>query len=433
MAREAMLEPGQDVWVAVSGGVDSMVLLHVLRQLGHPCHVAHVDHGLRGAGSDADRAFVEAYAKEQGLPFKATKVDIRNAAAGGSVQMAAREMRYAWFKELLQAGPHAIALGHHGDDAVETLLINLLRGVGTHGWAGMPAVTQVPEGRFVRPLLGLDRAQVGAYAAEHGIPFREDPSNADPKYLRNRVRRELLPLMEELRPGAAHTLARATRLMREMTEVAALYLGNEARQWTDTAGTLRIPLGRLLEGPAPHLLLLHVLAGQQAHPALVGQVLERVADRATGARFHVGDLRLTVERDCLVVDHGPVGFPSITIPEDGVADGTEAPFQWQLVAPEEVDLGRGMGTVWLDMDKLRFPLLLRPWMPGDRMRPVGLKGSKLISDILIDAGAPRDKKEGTYVLVAGDEVVWLEGHRVAEGFSPGPETRQVLRIGPAER
>src|SRR6185369_6852860 len=161
IAREQLLAEREPVWVAVSGGVDSMVLLHLLRALGHPCSVVHVDHGLRGTESDGDRAFVEAYCTERKVPFRALRVDPVAEAEeqGGSVQMAARDLRYAGFNELLREGPHRMALGHHADDAVETLLLHLMRGTGVHGWAAIPA----KAGAFVRPLLAVDRAAIQAY------------------------------------------------------------------------------------------------------------------------------------------------------------------------------------------------------------------------------------------------------------------------------
>ncbi|MEO8734861.1 MAG: tRNA lysidine(34) synthetase TilS, partial [Flavobacteriales bacterium] len=144
MRREAMPTPSSPTWVAVSGGVDSMVLLHVLRELGHTCIVAHVDHGLRGAASDGDCQFVEYHAMRLGLPFRSVRVDVMAAANGISVEMAARELRYGWFSELLFEGPDRLAMGHHRDDATETLLLNLLRGTGTHGWAGIQPVASIP-------------------------------------------------------------------------------------------------------------------------------------------------------------------------------------------------------------------------------------------------------------------------------------------------
>lgn len=425
--REQMLEPGEPLWVAVSGGVDSMVLLHVLRELGHPCRVAHVDHGLRGAESDADRTFVEEQAQLLGLPFRSVRVDPKAGAEGISVQMAARELRYAWFKELLREEPACIALGHHRDDVVETLLLNLLRGIGAHGWAGIPPVTQLKEGRICRPLLSVDRERIITYATANNIPFREDASNTDPHYLRNRVRTELLPLMENMRPGARRTLARGTQLLDELAIAAELQLAREAEGLTmDTKGMLQIPFERLAESAAPRLLLMRLFHGLDPHPDLIGQLLEAVRERSTGAHFRIGDRQVSVERDRLVVDSPQDGFPTFTISASQAGNGHSGHFSWGIRDVSEVDLAQGMNTAWLDLDQLEFPMRMRPWQVGDRMRPVGLSGSKLVSDILIDAGASRSAKAGSYVLVSGSSIVWLVGHRIAEGYSPGRGTKKVF-------
>lgn len=429
LAHGRMLQTGEPVWVAVSGGVDSMVLLHVLLEIGHPCRVAHVDHGLRGEASTADRYFVEGEARRLGLAFRWVKVDVKEE-EGRSVQMAARELRYGWFRELLREGPHVMALGHHRDDAVETLLLHLMRGMGVHGWGGIPPVTRLHEGRICRPLLDLDRAEILAYASGKGIHFREDASNTDPKYLRNRVRAELLPRMEELRPGARRSLARASRLLPELAALAEERLQRLAQELvTDEGGGVqRLALDKLMESPAPHLLLMHVLGMDRPHPDVIGQVLEAVAAGAVGARFQAGRRRLTVESGSLVIDQGAVGFPTFTIHEAQADGGSQGPFTWAACPPGEVDLAQGPATVWLDRSKLTFPLVLRPWKPGDRMRPVGLKGSKLVSDILTDARVPRTEKEAAYVLVSGGVLAWVAGHRVAQGFEAAGNTTQVLRI-----
>lgn len=424
-----MLGPGEPLWVAVSGGVDSMVLLRVMHALGHPCHVAHVDHGLRGAESDRDRLFVEEAARTLGVPFRSVRVDVQAAGKGLSVQMAARGLRYAWFKELLCEGPEVIALGHHGDDAAETLLLHLLRGIGPKGWSGIPPVTQLPEGRIVRPLLCSGRAAICEHALRNGISFREDASNSDPKYLRNRVRHELLPLMEELRPGARTTLARGAGLLRELHLAARLGMDQEVQGVVPGPnGGRSIPLSLIRHSVAPRLLLLRLLDPVHPHPDLLDQLLEAIDQGATGTGFQAGSYQLMVERDNLSVQQGTVGFPIYPVDLSPPFSGTAGPFRWSLCQPDQIDLGQGMGTAWLDLARLEAPLVLRPWRRGDRMRPIGLKGSKLISDMLIDAHVPAQSKAGSYVLTSGERVVWLVGHRVAEGFAPGPGTRQVLRL-----
>ncbi len=428
MRREAMPSANSPTWVAVSGGVDSMVLLHVLRELGHTCLVAHVDHGLRGAASDGDRQFVEDHAMRLGLPFRSVRVDVMAAANGISVEMAARELRYGWFSELLFEGPDRLAMGHHRDDATETLLLNLLRGTGTHGWAGIQPVAAILGGSIYRPLLCVGREEILAYARENNIPFREDASNAEPKYLRNRVRNELLPFLEELRPGSRMTLARATDRLREMTEAAS--------RWTEEAtahlvpneeGVMRIPVELLRKSSTPHLLLQHLLRDSGPHPDVIDQLIDAIHDGSTGAVFYMGDRRVTMGRDHVLIDRAVDGFPSfpINLAEESGAAG---PFCWERCKSNALPKAFDPHTAWLDLAKLKEPLVLRPWKAGDRMRPAGLGGSKLVSDLLIDAKVPRNEKAGAYVLVSGETIIWLVGHRLAEGVSANEASAAVLRV-----
>lgn len=422
--RQALLQAGEPLWVAVSGGVDSMVLLHVLRELGHPCHAAHVDHDLRGGESDADVLFVRTYCEERSIPFRSIKVDVvaQAALSGGSVQSAARALRYEWFGELVEQGPKTLALAHHGDDAIETLFIHLMRGMGLHGWETIPP----RSGAFIRPLLAEGRESIMAYAMRHGIQFREDGSNADPKYLRNRVRHELLPLLETWRPGTHRTLGRNVALLRELDALAQQHV---AEVLSDIApgpdGTTRIPFARILEGRTPRLVLYRALGHLGLHPDRYEDLIDAISNSSVGASFPAGDHRVFVDREELVI--APVvALRSWAVAAPANLD-SEVPLRFASCDAADVDLAQGPTVAWLDVEALRFPLELRPWRHGDRMHPIGLGGSKLVSDMLIDAKVPRDRKAHCYVLVSGGAIVWLCGLRIAEGFQAKATSRSVWR------
>ncbi|MEO8591328.1 MAG: tRNA lysidine(34) synthetase TilS [Flavobacteriales bacterium] len=423
--RQRLAFAGEPLWVAVSGGLDSMVLLHLLRELGHDCHVAHVDHGLRGIESDADRAFVEAYCAERSIVFRSIKVDVASHAAafGASLQSAARELRYTWFNELVSSGPAAMAMAHHRDDAIETLFLHLMRGMGLRGWGTIP----VRSGPFIRPLLDEGREDIAAYAAHHRIPFREDASNTDPKYLRNRVRNELLPMLENWRPGTRRALGRNVELLRELDALAQRATGEVMMGLVAAEdGTLRIPFARVMESGAPKLVLYRALGDLQLHPDRFEDILTAISERSVGASFPAGDRVVFIDRDQLVIAPASEERRSWKIEAPELIP-PDAPLMISHSIPEGIDLHQGAEVAWLDADTLLFPLELRPWRDGDRMRPIGLGGSKLVSDILIDAKVPRHQKDACYVLVAADTIVWLCGHRIAEGFQAKATSRSVLR------
>lgn len=281
--ERGLLHPGEPLWVAVSGGVDSMVLLHVLRTLGHPCHVAHVDHGLRGAESDADSEFVRAHCERLGVPFAVRRVDVtgRAASTGESTQMAARALRLEWFNEVVQQGPHKMAMAHHVDDVIETFFLGLMQGMGAKGWGSIPA----RSGSFIRPLLEVSRTQILAYAEAHLIGWREDASNSSDAYLRNRIRHELLPLLEGWRPGTHKAMARNMRLFGELGELAA-QAGARTLEGVlpEADGTLRIPFARITD-TTPVLVLHHLLRGKGFHPDRFDDMLEAIRRVTQGRIF----------------------------------------------------------------------------------------------------------------------------------------------------
>lgn len=421
-----LLDLGDPIRVAVSGGVDSMVLLHVLRELGHPCQVAHVDHGLRGTESDADRVLVQDYCQAHRIPFVAHRVDVvaHSATTGTSMQMAARSLRYAWFNELVATGPDKMALAHHADDAIETFFMGMMQGMGLHGWEGIP----VRSGPFIRPLLGCRRVEILGYARVHEIPWREDASNADTTYLRNRIRHELLPQLEQWRSGTHHNLARNVRLFRELDQLAQGAVNDAVNDLVpDQDGTLRVPFDRLRSRGVPLLTLHHLLRAKGFHPDQLDGILQAVDQAHTGAVFLRGDDQVLVDRTELVIGAVPGQLPMWTI---AAADAVPQDAPLRITAEGLVGHvpENGPNVVRLDPDALEFPLELRPWREGDRMRPVGLGGSKLISDILIDAKVPRDRKHRTYVLVHDERILWLCGHRIAEGVRAVSGAPHALRF-----
>ncbi len=419
-----LLRHGEPVWVAVSGGVDSMVLLHVLRSMGHPCHVAHVDHGLRGAESDADRAFVQAHCIRLGVPFVVHRVDVKGrvSTTGESTQMAARELRLAWLKQRALADPHLVATAHHADDVIETFLIGLLQGMGAKGWGGIP----VRSGAFIRPLIDVPRAEILAYARAHDITWREDASNASDAYLRNRVRHELLPLMETLRPGARKAMGRNMRLFGELGALAAEHGANATEDLRPEAdGTLRIPFDRFA-GTAPRLSLHHVLRGLGFHPDRADDMLKAMRMGHTGAWFPSDTADVFVDREQLVIAPRAAQERQWNIPSADAVPA-DAPLRIRIVPAADIDPAQGPGTAWLDADRVTFPLVLRPWRAGDRLQ-LGGGGTKLVSDILIDAKVPRDRKRNVHVLSDAQRVLWLCGWRIDGGSKACGTSHRILRF-----
>ena len=303
-----MLAPKAPVLVAVSGGVDSMVLMHLLHERGHPVTAVHVDHGLRGAASDADRLFVEDRCTALGIPCLTTRVDAGALAVaeGISIQMAARSLRYAWFRECMErTGIPVLATAHHRDDVVETLLMNVMRGVGVVGLGG---IRPIQDG-IIRPLIHVERQRIEEHAKAEGIPYREDASNTDPHYLRNRVRHELLPVMEDLAPGARRTIGRTADLLLEVSDLVQPMLAEEVEAMRSPRGWWS---GPLRSSTHPHLLLGEIFRGHALHPDVLSDILLAVRHGSVGAEFSVGEQRVVVDREeLMLVQEAAAGTPGI--------------------------------------------------------------------------------------------------------------------------
>lgn len=440
--RDCGVAPGARLLVAVSGGVDSMVLLAALARLqgrlGLRLHVAHVHHGLRGRAADRDAAFVVAEAARLGLGATVARLDPAGRRPGESVQVWAREARYRCLAAIADRVRAAhIAVAHTRDDQAETVLLNLLRGTGPRGLGGIPPVRD----RILRPLLEVSRAEVEAYATVAQLPFRADASNASDAYRRNRVRHHLLPLLaKEYNPRIVESLASLAPLVRE--DDAAL---------TAQAASLVEQAGREA-GPAVRL---DVAALRAAAPAVARRAFQAVFQRVTQGRHaltrrHLAALRLLLARGVVV------GLPGgcearregaeirIGPPADAAPAGRPAGRIQAAESAGEVPLRPGIWTSWpplacrvrvrrlaagdipsvqvnpwqavLSPRLMEEPLSLRGWRPGDRFRPLGMSGQKKLQDFFVDAKVPRRERGRIPLLVAGERIVWVVGHRIAENF-----------------
>ena len=443
--QHQLIVPRARVLVGVSGGVDSVVLMEVLKHLGYACEVAHVNYQLRGDASDGDEAFVRARCQQRGVPFHGETVDAAAyaEAQGLSMQEAARDLRYAFFARIAErVGLRYVALAHHIDDQAETVLLNLLRGTGPEGLAGMPVQRPLAPGSnamLVRPLLGLRRAEIEAFARQEGLAWREDESNLSPRYQRNALRNAVLPLLEKhFGDAAPANIARSAGLVREYVDdtfhqALATYFEQAARPDAqqlnlDTLDTLAPVWRRRLILEACHRWLPAV----QRHAALAEEV-EALLEAQPGRRVVLKGGTVWRERDALVfmpppeinaADNSPIPIhPGITVDLKPGSLRIEVSDE----RPARLDTDAPM-TVFADADRLSFPLLARRWQPGDRFRPLGMAGTKKISDFLTDARVPPHRRAGTWVLVSGTEIVWVVGLRLAEDVRVEPGTTRFAKF-----
>ncbi len=440
-----LITPGARVLVGVSGGVDSVVLMVVMKALGYGPVAAHVNYQLRGAASDGDAAFVEALCKKLDVPFHGAVIDGAALAReqGLSLQEAARDARYAFFARVAEAEDlRFVALAHHRDDQAETVLLHLLRGAGPEGLAGMPVKRPLAPGSaalLVRPFLGTPRREIEAFARSEGLAWREDESNTSLKYQRNVLRNAVLPMIEKhFGEAASANIARSGALVRAYVEeafrqeVAAHFdrvAQPEARRLNlDTLGALAPVWRRRLILEA----LDRWLPGAQRHAALAEEI-DRLIEAQPGRRVVLKGGSIWREREGLVF-----------MPAEEPAEA--APGEAWVQPGDAVSLGSGSlridvmddrparldaeapTSVFADADRLTFPLCVRRWQPGDRFQPLGMAGTKKVSDFLTDARVPAHRRAGMWVLVSGSEIVWIVGMRLAEGVRVQPGTRRVAKF-----
>lgn len=422
-----LLGDGDRVLLAVSGGGDSMVMLELFRRsFSHSLFgVAHCNFRLRGNESDADQALVEKYCTQYSIPLWVEKFETEAEAKSHneSIQMAARRLRYSWFEQLCRtSGYTKIAIAHQADDSVETFFINLMRGTGLRGLAGIPVIRQ----RIIRPLLFATRDQIMTYAAEEGIPFRNDSTNESVKYLRNRLRHEIIPQFSSSSNNFLATMeGNLTRLQeaqhfidRKIGEIRAKALVPETENRTI------LDLGDLsLETLSFEL---HELLYPYGFPAETLEDMAQVittAETVSGKRFIAPAWTATLDRGRLILCRNQTpDFSEETIAEN------DPRLEW--LSPEQVPLSLETPDhiAYLAADALKFPLRLRCWEEGDWFIPLGMSGQKKVSDYLIDIKMPFIDKRQQSVLVSGETLVWLVGQRIDDRYKVTPQARKIIKI-----
>ncbi|MBS4055891.1 MAG: tRNA lysidine(34) synthetase TilS [Bacteroidales bacterium] len=422
---------GTKVLIGVSGGVDSVVLLHLLQRLGANVGVAHCNFMLRGADSAADEAFVEQLAKSSSLPFYATRFNTAEIACQQktAIQETARALRYAWFAETAKReGYTFIAVAHHGDDQHETFFINLIRGSGMGGLKGMP----FRRDNIIRPLLFARRAEIEAYAVKHQLSFRNDLSNAKTDYLRNRIRHLMLPAFANLDPRAVKGLSSSISMLNQQWITYSDLVALAADKLISTVGdSILINKVELDRFGQPETILFELLKNY----GFSGKVCAGIAlamNGQPGKQFFSDSHRLTIERGQLMID--PIGNHPLQKAFEIFSDTTEmtAPLNLSISMIDIRDhhaIDPSPEKAYVDADRISFPLVVRKWKKGDRFYPIGMKGSKLVSDFFVDARFSVRQKENTWLLCnSTGEIIWVMGYRPDDRFKITANTMRIMHI-----
>ncbi len=419
IAKNGLFDKDDTVLAAVSGGMDSVLMVHLLKSSGYKFAIAHCNFQLRGAEADADQAFCQQLARQFDVPFYTVKFDTKQHAATNkiSIQMAARELRYQWFETLRQQHNYAaVALAHHQNDTIETILLNLVRGTGIAGLHGI-----LPKnGYLVRPLLFLSRQEIEKLVNEHSLPYVEDSSNASTKYARNKLRHDVIPKLQELNPSLEKTFENNLQHFRDLETLLEVTLA-ELRQRvliTDDDGIyLKIDAVKALN--PQRLLLFKLLQAYGFNETTIDDVIS-VLDKHAGRTFESETHRLVLDRDKLIIaPKSKAAGPVINI--------NDGDYKLTLLHDEALLIVKDNPmVVSVDTDKLIYPLQLRAWQQSDSFHPLGMKTRKKISDFFISLKIPLHKKSEIPLLVNGNgEIIWVGSYRLNDRYKVTENTKKV--------
>lgn len=430
---EKLFDSGDKILLAVSGGVDSVAMVYLFRKAGYQFAIAHSNFALRGRESDADEAFVQRLAATIEVPFYSRRFDTTAYAAQKkvSIQMAARELRYTWFDELLDIHGYAyVATAHHLDDQAETFFINLIRGTGISGLHGI-----LPkQGRVVRPMLFTTRDRILKCAVKEKLQWREDRSNSSRKYLRNKLRLDVLPEIIKIKQNFSFALNDTIKRLREAEQIYNSHLAEVSADLIQHTpeGDL-ISIDWLYEYVPHHTYLFELLKPYNFAFPVVEQIVHSL-DTFSGKVFYSPTHRLLRDRENFIIQ------PLAELLKTEVAEGpfvidrnvTNVDLPVKLILNETSDIaGLTLGrsdVACFDAQKLTFPLTLRRWQKGDWFIPFGNKGKKKLSDFFIDQKLSLAEKNQVWLLTSGNDIVWVVGRRIDNRFCITPKTQQALVI-----
>lgn len=430
---QSLFNPADKILLAVSGGKDSVVLFDLFCEAKFNFMVVHCNFQLRGDDSDKDSIFVEQLCTNHGIPFRGTTFQTKEFAQTNklSIEMAARHLRYKWFEELRkELNFQYIVTAHHLNDNIETILLNLSKGTGISGLRGM----QAKKGYIIRPLLFASRTEIENYVAEKQLEWREDSSNASNDYQRNLLRNEVIPILKKINPNLEQTFARNIERFQALDNDFQQNLSHFKKAVIKEENAVRFLKIETIQHWQSAAYFLEETLKDFGFNYFQSKEIYHSLNKSPGKTFHSATHTLIKDREYLIItDKEERSFEEVLI-EKGIQEikyhsiklsiTTSSIEEWQTYLTTE----RKPGILWVDAERLNFPLSIRAWHEGDWFIPLGMKGKKKVSDFLVDKKIPLHEKKNTFLLCSGKEIVWVIGQRTDERFKITENTKQVLRI-----
>ena len=439
--KEKLFSKTDTILLTVSGGIDSIVLCELFHQAGLKFGIAHCNFQLRVEESDTDELFVEELAEKYGVQFHSVSFDTSAFAKKNklSIQVAARQLRYQWFEEIrTQFEYKYIATAHHQDDSIETFFINLIRGTGIAGLHGI-----LPkQNNIIRPLLFTGKDQIEVFAKKNKLEHREDSSNASDKYVRNKIRHKLIPLLKELNPNISQTIAEDIQRLSDTEKIYKKEITSKrSKIITEDKNGIRISIKELKKLNPIEPYLFEFLYPLGFNSATVGEIIKSLNGQS-GKQYYSATHRLIKDRDFLIVGR-------MESEERRVEKGEKRKLNTKILVKKnqtKINLGdynlkiktklktpnsilRSPDSITnIDFDKLEFPLEVRKWKNGDVFYPLGMKGKKKLSDFFIDKKISISEKENTWLLTSKNQIVWVIGLRLDDRFKVTDKTKKIYFV-----
>lgn len=425
-----LCEPGERILLAVSGGVDSVVMLHLFSKTNFPVAIAHCNFLLRGDESDGDEAFVRSLAEKYSIPIFVKKCETKEYAKekGISIEMAARELRYAWFEEISKTQNfQKVAIAHNRNDDEETFFIKLLRGSGLSGLRGIP----LQRDHYFRPVMFASRKEILAYAKKTQLAFREDSTNATDDYLRNRVRHHFLPYYDKKFPGGTNALHHSMEKLKEEELLFRQMLDEKKQTILSQEGeNITVQIEAVAKFHPLKIWLFYLLEEFGFNRSTTDQMVKAIDSGLTGQLFYSEKYTLLIDREKLIIKENEEGTLNEFLIQNPEGEMEQPfPLKWKIIKNDpSFSFEKNTDFAYFDADKIHFPLKLRHWQDGDRFIPFGMRGSKLVSDYFIDEKISRFDKEKIWLLVSEDKILWVVGHRASNLFRVSKQTLNIFKI-----
>ena len=409
--KEDLFSKQDKILVALSGGADSVALTRILITLGYHCEAAHCNFALRGEESDRDEDFVRNFCRSLNIKCHSIHFETRRYAAQQSIsiEMAARELRYNWFSKICEESDcQVVAVAHHKDDSVETMLLNLIRGTGINGLLGI----RPKNGNVVRPLLCASRQEVVEYLHRMNQTYVTDSTNLEDEYTRNKIRLNILPLMEEINPSVKDGLVKTSFYLNDISKIYQQAI-KESIDRIFITPEKEISIEKLMNEPAPQALLFEVLFPLGFNSTQVEEVYGSLNGQP-GKRFISSQWQVVKDRELLLIEKVKTAN-----------DKPQIIFEEVLLTKDFV-IPKDKNTACFDANKFKGVISIRKWEKGDYFIPFGMKGKKLVSDFMTDSKFSLLKKEQQWVLSCNDQIAWLIGERTDNRFRIDDSTQKVI-------